>query len=282
MWRYLTAAFWARPVIPGLGALPVNAVTVAAFVILGIGNPGFWFLGVGLEISYLWLLIGNQRFRRMVDAPILTSSEPSREALTAELIAGLGGESKALLSLLEDQCRRILTLQKASNPEDYLLAGNREALERLRWTYLKLLVAETNLRSAEWNEPEIRLRERIAQLDRDVAAASTDGLREAKLATREIMARRLANRAERDRHLAEIAADQDRIVAQVELARENALIQGRPMSIAGEVELASTLLDFGSSAPVVGDLDRAYQVPQTGTSAATSAAAPSVAQGTAP
>ncbi len=263
MWRYVSAAFWARPRIAGLGALPLNLVALTAFAMLGFGNPGFWFLGIGLEISYLWLLAGSARFRQVIDNNALVVTTPDRAKLTAELIAGLGNEAKSKLAALETQCRRIVTLQQASTPEEYLLASNREALERLRWTYLKLLVAEANLRSAEWNEPESRLQERIAGLDRDIAAARTDSLREAKVATRELLARRLANRAERDRHLAEIAADQDRIEAQIELARENALIQGRPMSIAGEVELASTLLDFGSSAPVIGDLDRAFAPVET-------------------
>lgn len=263
MWRYVLAAFWARPRIEGLGALPLNLVALAAFAILGLGNPGFWFLGIGLEVAYLWLLAGSARFRQVIDNNALVATTPDRAKLTNELIAGLGNEAKSKLAALEGQCRRIVTLQQASTPEEYLLVSNREALERLRWTYLKLLVAEANLRSAEWNEPESRLQERIAGLDRDIAAARTDSLREAKLATRELLARRLANRAERDRHLAEIAADQDRIEAQIELARENALIQGRPMSIAGEVELASTLLDFGSSAPVIGDLDRAFAPVET-------------------
>lgn len=261
MWRYLKAAFWAQPELPGLGAMPLNAVAMGAFGILGFMNAGFWFLGLGLEVAYLWLLAGNARFRRMVDTQDVQAAEPDRAKLTRDLVAGLSVPARARLTAIERQCERIIELQRANTPDAYLLDSNRDALDRLRWTYLKLLVADANLRSPEWSEGEDKLRARLADLDRDLAAPGSDSVRETKLATRDILAKRLANRAERSRHLTEIAADLDRIEAQIELARENAQIQGRPLSIAGEVELASTMLDFGSSAPAVGDLDRAYSPP---------------------
>ncbi len=44
-WRYLMAAFHRRTRIPFLGDLPVNKLAIAAFAVLGLANPGFWFLG---------------------------------------------------------------------------------------------------------------------------------------------------------------------------------------------------------------------------------------------
>ncbi len=38
-------------------------LAVAACAILGFVNPGIWFLGAGLELGYLWLLVSNPRFR---------------------------------------------------------------------------------------------------------------------------------------------------------------------------------------------------------------------------
>ena len=67
MFRYLSAAFVARPRIPGLGQVPVNLIGLAGAGILGLANPAFWFLGLGLEVAYLFGLASNRRFRDIVD-----------------------------------------------------------------------------------------------------------------------------------------------------------------------------------------------------------------------
>ncbi|HAT10389.1 MAG TPA: hypothetical protein DCS97_07295 [Planctomycetes bacterium] len=259
MWRYLKAAFLARPHVPGLGAVPLNLVAVAAVGILGFINPGIWFLGAGLELGYLWLLVSNQRFRNVVDA-LETAPRVAADATAREkaLLDRLTAPARKALAKVEAGCARVLELQQSAHAESFVLEGNRDALARLRWTYLKLLVAEANLQSGEWDEPESSIRERITVLDSEIASAPTDGVRESKQATREILSRRLANRDQRLRNLAEIAADRARIEAQVELARENASIQGQPVTIASDVELASGLLDYGAAAPDIADLESAH------------------------
>jgi hypothetical protein len=248
VWRYIKAAFFARPAIPGLGHVPINVVAVAACAILGFVNPGIWFLGAGLEIGYLWLLVSNARFRNVVDA----TGRPTAGVVAAAerekaLIDRLPQASRKALARLEAGCSRVLELQRNSHAEEFVIEANRDALARLRWTYLKLLVAEANLQSDEWDEPESDIRKRITVLEREIADAPSPQVRESKQATRDILARRIANRGERTRTLAELEADRARIEAQIELARENVSIQGRPLTIAGDVELASGLLDYGSA-----------------------------------
>lgn len=68
MFRYLSAAFFVRPHIPGLGRMPVNVLAVASLGILGFGNPGFWLLGLGLEAAFLTALATHPRFQRLVRA----------------------------------------------------------------------------------------------------------------------------------------------------------------------------------------------------------------------
>nr|MBA3846037.1 hypothetical protein [Planctomycetota bacterium] len=58
--RTLTAAFNARPW--GL-LIPPNWIMLGAFGLLGVLNPGFWLVGLGLEIGYLYALASNERFR---------------------------------------------------------------------------------------------------------------------------------------------------------------------------------------------------------------------------
>lgn len=263
MWRYIQAAFFARPAIPGLGHVPLNVVGLTALAILGFVNPGFWFLAAGLEAGYLWLLISSARFRAAVDA----ADRPTPAMVAAAerelvLIQRLGSNARKALARIDAGCARILELQQNAHAEAFVLEANRDALSRLRWTYLKLLVAEANLQSGEWDEPEAAIRDRILALEREIGSAPTEAVRESKQATRDILVRRLANRGERSRSLAEIAADRARIEAQLELARENASIQGRPLTIAGDVELASGLLDYGSASGEIERLEIAHAPPQ--------------------
>ena len=51
MFRYLRAAFTARPRVPGLGGVPFNLLGLAGFGILGAANPAFWALGLGFEAA---------------------------------------------------------------------------------------------------------------------------------------------------------------------------------------------------------------------------------------
>jgi hypothetical protein len=257
VWRYLKAAVLARPEIPGLGNVPVNLVALACLGIFGFVNPGFWFLGAGLEVGYLALLVSNPRFRNAIDAINRQVSNPVDQAkIEQALFLRLASPARTMLQRVDAGCARVLELQQQAHVEAFVLDANRDALARLRWTCLKLLVAQANLQSDEWDEPESAIRERIAVLDREISAAPTDGVRSSKQATRGILERRIANRGERERQLAEISADLARIEAQIDLARENATIQGQPLSIASDVELASGLLDYGPAAPDIADIEQ--------------------------
>src|SRR5262249_4165537 len=68
MWRCLNAAFFSRLPVPGLGEVPVNLLGLTAFGVLGLINSGFWFLGTGVEATFLWLLASNPRFQRSINA----------------------------------------------------------------------------------------------------------------------------------------------------------------------------------------------------------------------
>jgi len=257
VWRYLKAAFLARPEIPGLGHVPANLVALGCLGILGFVNPGFWFLAAGLEVGYLALLVTNPRFRAAIDALDRPATTPADQAQVEQaLVQRLAPPARALLRRIDAGCARVLEIQQQAHVEGFVLEANRESLARLRWTALKLLVAQANLQSDEWDEPESAIRGRIAVLDREIAAAPSAGVRASKEATRGILERRIANRGERERQLAEIGADLARIEAQIDLARENASIQGQPLTIASDVELASGLLDYGPAAPDIADIEQ--------------------------
>ncbi len=120
----------------------------------------------------------------------------------------------------------------------------------------------------------------ITVLEREIADAPSPQVRESKQATRDILARRIANRGERTRTLAELEADRTRIEAQIELARENVSIQGRPLTIAGDVELASGLLDYGSAGADIEAMELNRQPATSGQQPAASDQRPAASQQT--
>ncbi len=57
------AAFIARPRIPGSATCRSTCWAWPAFAILGLANPAFWLLGLGVEAAYLSMTASNRRFR---------------------------------------------------------------------------------------------------------------------------------------------------------------------------------------------------------------------------
>ncbi|HEV2987445.1 MAG TPA: hypothetical protein VG759_03315, partial [Candidatus Angelobacter sp.] len=91
--------------------------------------------------------------------------------------------------------------------------------------------------------------------------AASQSLRESKAATLSIIKQRLSNFRNRSRLLEEIDSDLTRIEAQVDLALENASIQGRPQTISTEIELASDLVGgtlFGESEGAIAAIDHRF------------------------
>ena len=65
LWGYIKAAFNARPI--GM-FVPPNWIGIVAIALVGLLNPGFWAIGAGLELAYLYVVSTNKRFQRFIDA----------------------------------------------------------------------------------------------------------------------------------------------------------------------------------------------------------------------
>src|SRR5258708_2125775 len=114
MIEYLKRAFWAGPSLPGLGRLPVNALTLLGFVILGFGHPGFWLLGAGLEPAYLATLVSHPRFQALVNAQQRNETTVAADESRQLLIRSLDLPSRQRLVALEGKRGRILDLARES------------------------------------------------------------------------------------------------------------------------------------------------------------------------
>ncbi len=244
MWRLLKQALFARVDTPLLGDVPVNVVGLACFAVLGIANPGFWFLGAALESGYLVALLSNPRFRNFARAQDLAADARIEEVETGAQVKRLDEPRRRRYALLDQKCARVAQLYSDRQIERFLVDGNLAALDKLRDYYLDLLIADQDLQAAESAQIETQIQRQIAALERELAANQGPGsLRDSKAATLAILRKRLTSLSRRQQTLEEIDSDLLRIEAQTDLAVENALIEGKPQVISTSIELVSHLLD---------------------------------------
>jgi hypothetical protein len=251
MFKYLKEAFWASPSLPGLGNVPLNVLGVVGVFILGFAQPAIWLAGLAAEVAYLYACFTNDRFRRWVDAREMVLESTEVEKQKNELVAGLVPPRRERLRKLEARCGRVLQAYRQSNTDSLIAEGNEEALKKIAWYFLKLLVAQQNLvtLASETNKEE--LESKIRQLTAETHDNHvTNSLKESRLATLATLQKRLANFGRREQSLQEIESDLQRIEAQVELALENATLSGKTETISADMDLVSTLLDesiYGAS-----------------------------------
>ena len=273
MWRYLKAAFLVGVDVPALGRVPVNALVAAGFLILGFGHPGFWFLGLAAEGAFIPALAFNKRFQNVVDAEDRQLSSGDSQAKRTSLVQLLPPEDKKRLAALERKCDKVIEVYRNAQAEDFLIDTNRQALENLKWVYLKLLIARFHLLTAGTDDTPTALSQRIDALESDLKNnQDTQALRQSKSATLDILKRRLANVYRREQSLEEVESDLTRVESQVDLILDNAAMQGKPQTISTDIELASDLVSggmFGDAESTVADLDRNYGKSAAGARTAT-------------
>ena len=251
MFRYLRAAFTARPRVPGLGGVPFNLLGLAGFGILGAANPAFWALGLGFEAAYLFGLASNRRFREVVDARSAPPPPPSREpgAGWEQLVAELGGGERARLMALNAKLQRILGLYERFHADDLTSGQNRESLLALLGHYARLLLARENLERHWTDDDDAGLRAEAAALEADLRDQGlTSELRASKTRTLEIVQARLENQKRRAQMGEEIDSELRRIEAQFDLALENAAMSSTPQAISSDLAIDLARFDAALAA----------------------------------
>ena len=261
MWRYLKSAFLVSVDVPSLGRIPVNALGVAAFGILGFAQPAFWLLGLAIEAAIVPALAFNPRFQKVVEARSLEESQGNADQKRQALVQLLENTAQRRLWALGKKCNQVLDIYRSQGAEDYIIDSNDQALKNLEWVYLKLLVARHHLMNPS-SETEQSLNSKIQQLEADLRnEEETESLRQSKAATLNILRKRLATMRKKQETLEEIESDLTRIDNQVDLILENATVQGKPQTISTDIELASDLLGgsvFGDDETAVTELEQTY------------------------
>ena len=262
MWRYLKAAFFVGVDLPALGRVPVNALAAAGLFILGFGHPGFWFLGLAAEAAVVPSLAFNKRFQKVVDTQDKQLSSGDSQSKRISLIKLLPGDYQAKLTGLERRCDKVLEVYRNAQAEEFVIDTNRDALENLKWVYLKLLIARYHLLTAGTEDTPESLEKRVKSLEGELQnGGESQALRQSRAATVDILKRRLANVQRREQSLEEVESDLTRVESQVDLILDNAAMQGKPQTISTDIELASDLVSggmFGDAESTVADLDRDY------------------------
>jgi hypothetical protein len=103
-------------------------------------------------------------------------------------------------------------------------------------------------------------------LEKELASeTSSEPVKESKKATLEILQKRIENIDRRETSLNEIDSDLGRIEAQIDLALENATMQGQPQAISANIELFSHVLEdrfYGDAAPTIANLEQTIRQDQ--------------------
>lgn len=239
--RYLLRAFLARPDIPLL-RLPWNALAVVASGIAGFWDPSIWAVAGAGEFIYLLTVASNPGFQHWIDAVRNEELRGDTEDSRKVLVRKLGGAARQRYVKLEAKRRRLEDLSRDYGSDDLLYESNRDALQRLTWLYLNLLVAQRNLVIAPASDAR-ELQQQIAAYERELAVSPSPAARASQEATIRLLRERFDNIPHRETSLAEIDADLTRIETQFDFALEEASLRGRPNAISSNVELTSRLLE---------------------------------------
>jgi hypothetical protein len=264
LFHHLKAAFYVSPEIPGLGRLPLNLIFLSGIAILGLGHPGFWLLGLGIEVAFLYVLATSPRFQQLVAAEKLRIQEAESETKRHGMADQLRPAARQRMTTLEAKCDRIYQLSQESQAETFMLDRDQAALKQLKRLYLKLLLADQNLTEHDQGAVENQITAQLNRVKSDLSAPNlTSAMRQSKSATLQILEQRLANFQRRELALEEISSDLLRIEAQIDLAVENTGIRGESESF--NIDLVSQLLTdnalLGASGASIAEFERTYERP---------------------
>src|SRR5688572_4148687 len=247
LWTYVKAAFNARPI--GM-FVPPNWIGLAGIALAGLLNPGFWVIGAGLELAYLFGLSSNKRFQRFVDGSAKLEERQQWQQKLQEIVAQLDPEDRERYVNLQRRCYTIIEQQRQSG-ETPELEMQGEGLSKLLWIYLRLLRTRQSLLRIIRESLDLDrgrgepLDKRLKRLSGEVQSpAISEDLRKSLEGQLEILQQRMEKRRETRDKLAFLDAELVRIEEQVELLREQAVMSTTPHAVSERIDhIAGTLTD---------------------------------------
>lgn len=247
--EYVREAFNLRVPIPGVGGLPLNWMALAGVATLGLANPGFWLLGAGFELAFLMSVAHHPRFRAHVQRTRAYAAKRAQSSDWAAREAGLLGqlteEAATRYEALVERCGRVREL---GGDDDTGMVGEmaEEGLTRLQWIFLRLLASRALL-GRQVDPRSIRaLRKELEAAEKELEALGPDGnekVRRSRLATVEILQRRIRNLEDADAHLSYIDSELRRIEHQAEALIEEAALAKDPDVLTRRIDAVAATFD---------------------------------------
>ncbi len=258
IWDYFGKAFNARPI--GM-FIPPNWIGLGIFGVLGILNPGFWVIGLGLELAYLGILGTHNRFQRFVAASQQLEARRQWQNKADSLVQQLSPEDQKRYRTLEGRCRGLLEQQIHTQMPAQAVQAQGEGLGKLLWVYLRLLLTRQAIiriiRSSAGGPDETPgLEERISALQARLSESLSEELKKSLTGQIEILQQRLEKRREAKQKLAFLDAELTRIQEQVELVREQAVLTADPETLSQRIDQITTTL--GSTTQWISDQQKIY------------------------
>ena len=259
LWDYVRAAFNARPA--GM-FVPPNWIGIGMFGFLGVLNPGFWIIGLGLEFAYLGRLSTDPRFQRLVEGERLLGERRLWQERLVDMMRRLPQEDQQRYRALEQRCGSIIEEQMRGVSLAPGIEEQGEGLGKLVWIYLRLLLTRQSIRkiiqeSSGSAEDAARMEERIGNLQLQLKQPSiSEDLRKSLTAQSEILQQRLEKKREAVEKLAFLDAELTRIQEQVELLREQAVLSTDPETVSQRIDQITTTL--GGTSQWIRDQQKIY------------------------
>jgi chromosome segregation ATPase len=250
-WELVVEAFHRKPPNRKLGPVPWNKVALIATAILGLGNPGFWLLGVAGELAYLYLSANSPRFRNLVRAKRLEGERTSTEQQIETWLAELSPAGKGRFEALTASCRDVQKVYETLRPGGLSVIDEQRwrGLDQLLWLSLRLSVSLELLERQMGAIDPRGLQGEVEELRTEIAALAptSEALRKSRQSLLELKQRRLENlgRAGEARQI--LSSELQRVEQQVELLREEAAMSRDAESLSARIDsVAGTLSENDS------------------------------------
>lgn len=234
---YVKAAFNRKIKLRGLGYFSLNKMFLGLCAVLGLKNPGFWFLGIAIESIYLWLVASNPNFQKIIQGENLEKNKEQWSTRQARMVRSLDRASKSRYESLLENCAHIA---KNTRDMDVLSSvgqiGN-ISLNQLIMMFLKLLNSRNTIRHTIEETPRQHIEKEITDMEARLAREEAKSAIHRSLeGTLDIQKRRRDNLIKAEENLRVIEAELERIEKQVYLLKEETSVQNDP-------ELLSMRLD---------------------------------------
>ncbi len=234
---YVKAAFNRKIKLPVLGYFALNKMFIGLSVVLGLKNPGFWFLGFAIESIYLWVVAGNPNFQKIIQGENLEKNKEQWSTRQARLVRSLDRASQNRYRGLLENCASI---SRNTRDNDILSSvgqiGN-VSLNQLIMMFLKLLNSRINIKRTIEESPLQHIEKEIADIETRLAREEANSAIHRSLqGTLDIQQRRRENLIKAEENLKVMESELERIEKQVYLLKEETSVQNDP-------ELLSMRLD---------------------------------------